>query len=75
MDITPRRPAGRLFLSSGLPPEISLPAPEFHHWRELVGQRLVRDWLKKFTSPGRNQAHSEKKISPIKDGDPDQNKT
>ena len=58
------------FLRLAMTPGTSV--PKFSQWKELGGQRFVRDWWKKFTSPGRSQARGGKR-NPIKDGDPHRN--
>ena len=73
VDITSRRPARRISLSSGPPPEIPLPAPEFHEWRELVGSRTRQRLEEEIFISERIQARGGGR-NLIKHGDPERNK-
>ena len=56
LDITPRRPTGRVSLASGPPPESPLSAPEFRQWRGARRSQLGRDWWEKFCIPGKESS-------------------
>ena len=66
LDLTPRRPTGRVPLASGPPPEIPLLAPELRQWRgarrSTAWQGLVREIL----HPQKKSQAGSGKISPIK---------